>query len=160
MAPNDKNKLLVGRIVGAQGLRGEVRVQTFTQNPKDFAQLAISSEQLAIKFVRVLPSSSIVIMKVDGFDDRNAAEDLRGMELFISRDDLPALPAGEFYQIDLIGSYLRGNGRDGIVIAVHNFGAGDILELDNGDMVSFAGAKVDLENKSITIQGLGALNQT
>lgn len=142
---NSTDKILVGKIVGAQGLRGEVRVQTYTENPNDFKEFKFAGMNL--KFVRALPNSSVVIMKAESADDRNAAEALRGNELFIDRSALPELASGEFYHTDLIGMSVD----DNRVVAVHNFGAGDILELDNGEMISFAGAKVDLKNKKITI---------
>jgi 16S rRNA processing protein RimM len=148
---DNKNKILAGEIVAAQGLRGEVRVQTFTQSPNDFTKLKVESEEFhqnEFKFVRALPNSSIIIAKIKGIDDRNAAESLRGTQLFINRDALPALPDGEFYHADLIGLMVEQNK----VIAVHNFGAGDILELDNGEMVSFSGAQVDLKNKNILLR--------
>lgn len=142
------NKILVGKIVGAQGLRGELRVHTYTQNPTDFAGLKVESEKFnpgELKFVRALPSSVIIIAKIAGIDDRTTAETLCGTELFINRDDLPALSDGEFYHDDLIGMMVGTNK----VVAIHNFGAGDILELDNGEMISFSGAKVDMESKKI-----------
>lgn len=144
-------KILVGKIVAAQGLRGEIRVQTYTQNPEDFAKLAISKEQIAnknFKFIRAVPNSSVIIAKIDGINDRTAAEALRGTELFVDRAALPALPEGEFYHADLLDMAVGKNK----IIAVHNFGAGDILELDNGEMISFAGAKVDLKNREITLR--------
>ncbi|MDR1207276.1 MAG: ribosome maturation factor RimM [Rickettsiales bacterium] len=148
----DANKIFVGKIVAAQGLRGEVRVQTYTQTPLDFAKLKIESEKLKdrdIKFIRLAsPHSTVVIMKIDGVDDRNASEILRGVELFVDRASLPRLSDGEYYQTDLIGMRVGGN----VVAAVYNFGAGDILELDNGEMASFANAKVDLEKNEITLQ--------
>lgn len=95
----------------------------------------------------------MIIAHIDGIDDRNAAELLRGIELFINRDDLPALPDGEFYQADLIGMHVIRSGLTiGVVDNIQNYGAGDILELDNGDLVSFVGATVDLENKIIYIK--------
>ncbi len=141
---NSIDKILVGKIVGAQGLRGDVRVQTYTENPDDFKGFKFADMDL--KFVRALPNSSVVIMKPNNANDRNAAEALRGIELFIDRTALPELPSGEFYHTDLIGMSVNNNA----VVAVHNFGAGDILELDNGEMISFAGAKVDFKNKKIT----------
>ncbi|MCL1892287.1 MAG: ribosome maturation factor RimM [Alphaproteobacteria bacterium] len=142
----ETNKILVGKIVGAQGLRGEVRVHTYTENPLDFRDLRFADYDL--KLVRTLPNSSIIIMKIDGVNDRNAAEALRGTELFIDRAALPVLPDGEFYYADLIGMMVG----DNKVVAVHNFGAGDILELANGEMMSFDGAKVDLTNRKIQIK--------
>ena len=144
-------KILIGKIVGPQGLRGEVRVQTYTAAPSDFAELGIANDELGIrgKFVRVLPNSSVIIAKIDGADDRNAAESLRGAELFVDRAALPAPAADEYYIADLIGMTV-GRRR---VAAVHNFGAGDILELDDGEMVSFVGARVDLGKREITLKG-------
>ena len=98
--------------------------------------------------------SNVVIAKVRGVDDRNAAEALRGTELFIERGALPDLTADdEFYQADLIGfDVVRDNKNIGVVACFQNYGAGDIIELDNGDMVSFIGAKVDMENKIIYVK--------
>lgn len=151
-----KNKqILVGKIVAPQGIRGEVRVQTFTEKPSDFQKLDIHSNQFkdgAFKFVRALPNTNVIIAKINGVDDRNAAELLRGTELFIERDALPDLKQGEYYQDDLIGfDVVRAGKKIGIVDCFQNFGAGDIIELDNGDMVSFVGATVDLKNKVIHI---------
>jgi 16S rRNA processing protein RimM len=147
---SDSSKILVGKIVSAQGLRGEVRVQTYTAAPDDFKDLEI--ENVKIRFVRAA-GRGVAICKVDGINDRTAAESLRGTELFISRGSLPQLPSGEFYQADLIGMVVNLAGKNaGAVVAMHNFGAGDILELDSGDMVSFRGADVDMQNKIIHIK--------
>lgn len=150
------NKILVGKIVAPQGIRGEVRIQTYTQNPEDFKILKVHSEKLTdgtFHFVRRLnPTSSVVIAKIDGVADRNSAEMLRGIELFINRDELPELKDGEYYQADLIGMRVV---RDGITIGlvdnIQNYGGGDILELDTGEMISFVGASVDVERKIINV---------
>lgn len=148
------NKILVGKIVAPQGIRGEVRVQTYTQNPTDLKTLKLYSDNLAdnsFHFVRQLnPKSTVVIAKIDGVNDRNAAELLRGIELFIDRADLPELKDGEYYQADLIGmKVVRNDLVLGVVDNIQNYGGGDILELDNGDLISFVGADVDLKNKII-----------
>lgn len=153
----DENKILVGKIVAPQGIRGEVRVQTYTARPDDFRKLDIISDRFApsdFKFVRLLnPTSNVIIARVDGFGDRNAAETLRNTELFISRDALPDAKNGEYYQVDLIGfDVIRNGEKIGIVDGFQNFGAGDIIELDNGDMVSFIGADVDMDSKTVTIR--------
>lgn len=150
----NENKILIGKIVAPQGLRGEVRVQTFTANPLDLRVLGVECETRGcgdMKFVRAIPNSDVAIMKISGIEDRNAAETLRGAELFVSRESLPALPAGEYYQADLIGmTVMRDGEMIGVVDGMQNFGAGDILELDNGEMISFIGANVNLKNKTIT----------
>ena len=148
------DKILVGKIVAPQGLRGEFRVQTYSATETDFKKFHIESakcESEQFHFVRVL-KPNVIIAKIDGVNDRNAAENLRGTELFISRSDLPELKNGEYYQSDLIGfDVIRDGKKIGTVDGFQNFGAGDIIELDNGEMVSFIGAVVDINNKSIKI---------
>ncbi|MDE6250233.1 MAG: ribosome maturation factor RimM [Alphaproteobacteria bacterium] len=153
----NNDKILVGKIVAPQGIRGEVRVQTFTARPDDFRKLEIISDRFAasdFSFVRLLnPTSNVIIARIHGINDRNAAETLRNTELFISRDTLPAAANGEYYQADLIGFDVIRNGKKiGVVDGFQNFGAGDIIELDNGDMVSFIGADVDMERRQIQVQ--------
>lgn len=151
----DSKHILVGKIVAPQGIRGEVRVQTFTDTPVDFKKLKIKSVRFNdgdFKFVRTVPNSNVIIAKISGIDDRNAAETLRGTELFIERSALPDLKENEFYQADLIGFDVVRNGtKIGVVDCFQNYGAGDIIELDNGDMVSFIGADVDIQNKIIKV---------
>lgn len=150
---SDNKQILVGKIVAPQGIRGEVRVQTYTENPTDMKQLTIHSPRLsdgAFHFVRAIPSSSIIIARIDGVNNRNAADLLRGVELFINRDDLPRLPDGEYYHTDLIGMRVVRDGvQIGVVDNVQNYGGGDILELDNGDLIAFNSVDVDIENKTI-----------
>ena len=152
----DSKNILVGKIVAPQGIRGEVRVQTFTDTPADFQKLKIKSTRFNdgdFKFVRAVPNSTVIIGKITGVDDRNTAETLRGTELFIERNTLPDLKADEFYQADLIGfDVIRNGTKIGIVDCFQNYGAGDIIELDNGDMVSFIGADVDINNKIIYVK--------
>jgi 16S rRNA processing protein RimM len=153
---NHDKHILVGKIVAPQGIRGEVRVQTFTAAPSDFKDLSVFSDKIAagaLHFVRIVPNTNVVIARVDGTNDRNAAETLRGTELYVNRDDLPAPRDGEYYQADLIGmTVVRGDLELGRVACFQNFGAGDIMELENGDMVSFRGASVDFDKKIITVK--------
>lgn len=149
-------KILVGKIVAPQGIRGDVRVQTYTASPEDLRDMAVFGDRVAVgdvKYIRRLnPTSSVVVAHIRGIDDRNAAEMLRGIELFVSRDTLPAAHDGEYYQADLIGfDVIRDGAKIGVVACFQNFGAGDIIELDNGDMVSFGGADVDMDAKKIVV---------
>lgn len=150
-------KILVGKIVAPQGIRGEVRVQTYTAVPEDFKNIQVQSAKFKsddFKFVRRLnPNSDVIIARIAGYDDRTSAETLRGVELFVSRDALPGLGADEYYQADLIGSdVVRDGEKIGRVVCFQNFGAGDIMELDNGDMVSFGGANVDIDAHMIYVR--------
>ena len=150
-----ENKILVGKIVAPQGIRGECRVQTYSESEKDFQKFHIISAKFNAEqfhFVRVL-KPGLVIAKIDGFDDRNAVETLRGVELFISRDDLPKLKDNEYYQSDLIGfDVIRDGQKIGIVDGFQNYGGGDIIEMENGEMVSFIGASVDKDTKTIIVR--------
>ncbi len=150
---SDTKQILVGKIVAPQGIRGEVRIQTFTNTPHDFKSLTIISSKFDsddFKFVRALPNTNVIIAKINGVNDRNTAETLRGTELFIDRATLPEPDDNEYYQADLIGfDVVRDGMKIGIVSCFQNYGAGDIVELDNGDMVSFVGATVDMDTKTI-----------
>ena len=151
---DNANNILVGKIVAPQGIRGEFRVQSFAEKPEDFKEFSVvcdKCEPEQFHFVRVL-KQNVIIAKIDGVNDRNSAESLRGTELFVARDDLPKLKADEYYQSDLIGfDVVRSGKKIGVVDGFQNFGAGDIIEMDTGEMVSFVGAKVDMDKKIITV---------
>lgn len=149
----NNKRILVGKIVAPQGIRGELRVQTFTATPADFKNLAVFGDNIespAFHFVRSVPNTNVIIARIDGVADRNTAETLRGTELFIDRDNLPATKDGEYYQADLVGMMVVRDGVElGRVECFQNFGAGDIMELENGDMVAFRGATVDFDKNII-----------
>jgi 16S rRNA processing protein RimM len=134
MAADQPTRILLGRIAGAHGIRGEVLVHTFTEVPENigaYGALADASgaRQFKIKVVRVTPKG--VIARVAGFADRNGAEALKGVELYVERARLPAAADGEFYYADLVGlTSVDTDGKTiGSIVAVQNFGAGDLLEI-------------------------------
>lgn len=149
-------KILVGKIVAMQGVRGDVRVQTFTEKPTDFSQFTVQSSKFNpddFRFVRAVPNTNVIIAHVHGFEDRTSAEILRGTELFIERDTLPDTKQDEYYQADLIGFSVIQNGETvGTVAGFQNFGAGDIIETNDGNMYSFKGANVDFNNKTVIVK--------
>ncbi|MFQ6760402.1 MAG: ribosome maturation factor RimM [Alphaproteobacteria bacterium] len=154
---NKDNRILVGKIVAPQGIQGDVRVQTYTANPTDFANLRVWSGIFGVddfKFIRVVPNSDVIIAHVRGYEDRTSAEHLRGTRLFINRDTLPDdVHDGEYYQADLIGfDVVRGGENLGTVVCFQNYGAGDIIQTDDGNMYSFIGAVVDFDKKIIMIK--------
>ncbi|MGA8602570.1 MAG: ribosome maturation factor RimM [Beijerinckiaceae bacterium] len=129
------SKILVGAFGAAHGIRGEVRLKSFTANPAAIGiygplQDESGTRHFMIEALRPI-GKDLLVARVNGVSDRNAAEALNGTELFVSRDALPAPDEGEFYHADLIGSRVEDDqGRVfGSVVAVHNFGAGDILEI-------------------------------
>lgn len=152
---NDK-QILVGKIVAMQGVRGDVRVQTYTAVSSDLRNMKIISNRFGaddFKFIRALPNTNVIIAHIRGFEDRTSAEVLRGTELFIERDTLPDLDNDEYYQSDLIGFTVIQNGiKVGTVSCFQNFGAGDIIETKDGNMYSFKGAIVDFDNKTVNIK--------
>ena len=152
---SNEHKILVGKIVAPQGIRGDVRVQTYSEKPSDFQNFKVQSSKFKetdFRFIRAVPNSTVIIAHINGFDDRNAAENLRGVELFVERSTLPETNDGEYYQSDLIGfSVIRDGKKIGTVAGFQNFGAGDIIELDNGDYVSFIGADVDMAAQEIRL---------
>jgi 16S rRNA processing protein RimM len=130
----EANRVLLGRIAGAHGIRGEVLIKTFTQAPESIGAYGPLSDKAGkrtfeIRSVRVTAKG--VVARLKGVADRNAAEAIKGVELYVVREKLPAAAEGEFYHADLIG--LAAVDRDGKVIgeivAVHNFGAGDLIEV-------------------------------
>ncbi len=126
--------VLLGRITGAQGLKGEVRIATFTEAPENIAAYGPLTAQDGRVFVieNLRPvKGAVVVARLAGIADRTAAEALRGVELHISRDRLPAPEEGEWYYDDLVGLAAVSPDGAGIgeVIAVQNYGAGDFLEI-------------------------------
>lgn len=145
----DAGRLLLGVVTGPHGVRGQVRIKSFTAEPAD---IAAYGPLLLADGRRVTVSLSgrakgVVLARLSGIDDRTAAEALKGAELWLERAALPAPEDDEtFYHADLIGLVaVDGAGRElGRVAAVHDFGAGDVLEI-HGDgelMVPFTRAAV------------------
>ena len=128
------DRICVAQIGGAHGIRGEVKLKSFTADPmavKDYAPL--ESEDGAANFVieTLRPAKGHLVAQLRGICDRNAAEGLTHLKLFVPRERLPSPAADEFYHVDLIGlRAVTSDGHEvGTVAAVHDFGAGDILEL-------------------------------
>jgi 16S rRNA processing protein RimM len=153
---DNNEQILVGKIVAFQGVRGDVRIQTYTAAPSDLRDMKIICDKFLsddFRFIRTLPNTNVIIAHINGFEDRTSAEVLRGTELFVSRKDLPELRNGEYYQHDLIGfDVIRDGKKIGVVDGFQNFGAGDIIELDNGEMIAFRNTMVDFERKMIIVK--------
>lgn len=118
-------------IIGAHGVTGEVRLKLFAESVDSLrAHKAFNDGSLTLKSVRDGPNGAIACFAE--ITDRNAAEKLRGTELTVPRDVLPPLAEGEYYHADLIGLPAVSTEGEalGVVVAVENFGAGDILEIE------------------------------
>jgi 16S rRNA processing protein RimM len=125
--------MLLGEIGAAQGLKGEVRLRSYTEEPAAIARYGALEDEagrtVEILSVRVTPKA--LIARIKGITTRNAAEALNRTKLYVPRERLPARETDEWYHADLIG--LVAIGRDGneigTVVAVQNFGAGDLIEI-------------------------------
>ena len=130
--------ILLAAIIGAQGLKGEVRVKAFTQSPDALARYGALHDGKGRGFtISALRSSKPgeAVIAFDGVATREAAEALKGVELFVARESLPAPGEEEFYHADLVGLRAEDElGRMlGTVSALHNFGAGDVIEIARTD---------------------------
>jgi 16S rRNA processing protein RimM len=126
-------RVLVAQIGAAHGLRGEVRLWSFTEDPMAVKDFSLQSEdgRQTFKIEALRPGKNFLVARFAGVSDRNAAEALRNRKLYVARDQLPEPDADEFYHADLIGlAAVATDGRPlGTVSAVHNFGAGDVIEI-------------------------------
>lgn len=132
-APEPRERLLLGEIGAAQGLKGEVRIRSYTQDPAAIASYgALEDEQgrlIEIESVRVAPKA--LIARIKGVATREAAEALNRTKLYIDRARLPEREEEEWYHADLIGlaAVDREGSPIGTVVAIQNFGAGDLIEV-------------------------------
>lgn len=127
-------RICVGAITGAFGVRGEVRLKSFCAEPAAIAGYAPlftedGGRSFTLKITRQIPGG--LAARLSGVTDKDAADALRGTSLYADRARLPSLPDDEFYHNDLIGLAVfdTGGAALGTVRAVHNHGAGDILEI-------------------------------
>jgi len=131
-------RVLVGAIAGAHGVRGQLRIKSFTDDPAAVAAygpVSDESGQRQFKLIVTGQAKGGVIARIDGVADRTAAEALRGLRLYVDRAVLPPPESGEYYRVDLIG--LRAELADGSLYGrianVEDYGAGDILEIARPD---------------------------
>ena len=130
--------VLVGVITAPHGVRGLVKVKSFTEDPSDLVAYGAVSDQAGRKVFDlqiVGEAKGQLIARLDGVSDRNAAEDLKGQKLYIHRSALPETEEDEFYHADLIGlrTLLADGTEHGLIKAVYDFGAGDLLEVALAD---------------------------
>jgi 16S rRNA processing protein RimM len=125
----------MGRIGAAHGIKGEVRIQSFTEEPlalADYGPLSTNKPGLVIEIETARATTNVLVARLKGVTDRTAAEKLNGVELYVDRDKLPP-PDGDddFYHADLVGLDVRLSDGSvlGKVTAIPNFGAGDLLEV-------------------------------
>jgi 16S rRNA processing protein RimM len=131
--PSSDQRVCVARIGAPHGVRGEVRLWSFTADPaavKRYGPLS-SADGRVFEIASLRPAKDCLVARLKGIGDRDAAEKLRNVELYVSRDKLGPAGEDEFYHADLIGlaAVDTAGAALGTVVAVQNFGAGDILEI-------------------------------
>ncbi|GIQ79256.1 ribosome maturation factor RimM [Bradyrhizobium sp. RD5-C2] len=124
----------VARIGAAHGVRGAVRLWTFTEDPlavKDYGPLMTKDGTRQFELTHAREAKDHLVVTLKGVASRDDAERLNGLELYVPRDRLPETDDGEYYHTDLIGlaAVTTSEQTLGKVIAIHNFGAGDIIEI-------------------------------
>lgn len=135
---SDATLILLGIVGAPHGVRGEVRIKTFTGDPLAIADYGLLADGRGRSFeiTDIRPAKEVVVARLKGVTTREAAEALNGTELFVARDKLSAgEDEDEFLQADLLGCSVIG--PDGAVLgsvtAVENYGAGDLLDIETPD---------------------------
>src|SRR3954451_22036082 len=128
------SQICVARIGAAHGVRGAVKLWTFTEDPlavKRYGPLATKDGGRHFEVTSAREAKGHLVATLKGIATREDAERLNGIELYIERDKLPVTDADEYYHADLIGlaAVSAADQPIGRVVAIHNFGAGDIIEI-------------------------------
>jgi 16S rRNA processing protein RimM len=152
-------RICVARFGAAHGVRGEIRLWSFTEEPlavTAYGPLETKDGARRFEIETARAAKDHLVARVKGIDSRDGAEKLNGLELYVAREKLPATDDDEFYHVDLIGlaAVTAQDQPLGRIVAVHNFGAGDIIEIatENGGeslLLPFSNAvvpTVDLKN--------------
>ena len=164
-APGTKEGLVCVGVVGAaRGLRGEVRIKSFTADPADigaYGPLFDATGERAFRLRVAGLAKGRVVARIEGVEDRDAAEALKGVHLHVPRRALPETSDEEYYHADLIGlrAELAGGERLGTIRAIYDFSAGDVLEIAQEDggvvMVPFTRAvvpEIDFDGGRVVIE--------
>jgi 16S rRNA processing protein RimM len=131
-------RIPIAEITTAHGIKGQVKVRSYADDPYALENYTLYTSETGDQTLTLTLKNAIKgdwIAEVKGITDRNAAEALRSTKLFIAREALPPLPAGQYYHADLICLSVvdENNALVGTVTAVQNFGAGDLLEVKTAD---------------------------
>ncbi|MEO8454723.1 MAG: ribosome maturation factor RimM [Sphingomicrobium sp.] len=153
-----ERRIALAAVAGAHGVKGELRLKLFSDSVESLSRhetLYVGSVKRRLLSVR--DSGKGAVARLEGVANRSAAEALRGSLIEIDRSALPRLQEGEYYHADLIG--LPAEDREGravgTVVAVENFGAGDLLEIEREggrkSLIPFKDGIADLENGRIVL---------
>lgn len=155
-SPATGRRVALAAVAGAHGVKGELRLKLFSDGVESLARhsrLYVGGRELALKDIK--DGGKTAIARFEGISDRSAAEALRGSLVEIDRDQLPPLEDGEYYHADLIGLSCvdREGSQLGVVVALENYGAGDLLEIETApgkrQLIPFKPGIAELEGDRI-----------
>ena len=161
--PTASELICVGAVTGTRGVKGDLRIKSFTADPQDitsFGALYDKTGNVSYELKVTGKAKDQLIGRITGTPDRTAAEKLKGLQFFVPRDNFPTVDDDEYYFSDLIGLNVEDTeGKAlGTISSVENFGAGDILEIagviNGGLMVPFnkiTVPQVDIQNGVLVI---------
>ena len=160
------DKIKIGQITGAVGIKGEVKVYDYGEDPeryRDFSRVIIDDN--AYEILQAGTRKNLVVLRLDGISDRNEAEKMRGKDVYISEDELPELPEGTYYIKDLISFDVADeNGEKvGVLKDILTSSAQRlyVVETENGDRyvpgVDEYILDIDTDNRVITIKVIEGL---
>jgi len=153
-----ERRIALAAVAGAHGVKGELRLKLFSESAASLSahqKLYVGGAERRLLSVR--DGGKAAVARFDGIADRSAAEALRGSLVEVDRSALPPLEEGEYYHADLIGlaALDREGTQLGTIVAVENYGAGDLLEIELDDgkrsLIPFKAGIADLEEGRIVL---------
>ncbi|MFL6765821.1 MAG: ribosome maturation factor RimM [Sphingomicrobium sp.] len=153
-----ERRIALAAVAGAHGVKGEVRLKLFTDSAESLAvhdKLYVGGAERRLLSIR--EGGKIAVARLDGICDRSAAETLRGALVEVDRSALPPLEEHEYYYADLVGLEAVDHCGNpvGEVVAVENYGAGDLLEIETSEgklaLIPFRDGVADLEGDRIVL---------
>ena len=157
-AAGEGRRIVLAAVAGAHGVKGEVRLKLFADSAESLARHAsVFVGGAERRLLAVRDGGKTAVARFEGIGDRNAAEALRGALVEVDRAALPPLDEGEYYHADLVGLPCvdRKGTALGTVVAVENFGAGDLLEVEDGrgkrSLVPFRPGIADIDGARVVI---------
>lgn len=158
MSESGERRIALAAVAGAHGVKGELRLKLFTDSVESLSRhkkLHVGGVERRLLSIR--DSGKTAVARIDGVADRSAAEALRGSLVEVDRSALPPLEEGEYYHADLIGMVaVDASGSSvGTVVAVENYGAGDLLEIKQTSgktsLIPFRDGIADLKDGKIVL---------
>lgn len=153
-----ERRIALAAVAGAHGIRGELRLKLFSDSVDSLLrQKKVYVGGVERRIVAVREAGKMAVIRCEGIADRSAGEALRGSLVEVDRSALPSLEEGEYYHADLLGlpAFDAEGEPVGRVVAVENYGAGDLLEIETGDgkrsLIPFRAGIADLQGERIVI---------